>query len=153
MTHWMIDKLEVPDTSQWQSPTQEWGVRSITNHHRFTGWMGCLTNFPLLMDSILPELQARWRRVLAQWTGTITLIVDGQTRGLYLNGSDVQMTEHSESSDCQLELTSQEWVQLIFGYRPLSQLIDTSQLTDDVRSVLANLFPAGHTWMPYTDWF
>ncbi|HEY3993607.1 MAG TPA: GNAT family N-acetyltransferase [Ktedonobacteraceae bacterium] len=153
MTYWMIDTLEVLDASQAHSPAQEWRVRSVTHHQRFTGWMGCLTNFSLLMDSILPELQARWRRVLAQWTGTITLIVEGQTRGLYLNGSDLQMTEHSQSSDCQLELTSQELVQLIFGYRPLSQLIDTSQFTSDVRSVLTNLFPAGHTWMPYTDWF
>jgi len=153
MTHWLIDTLQVPDTSQWGSPALEWGVRGLSYHHRFTGWMGCLTNFPLLLASLLPEFQARWQRSLAHWTGEISLTVDGQTRVIRLDGTEVQLAEASLSAPSRLELTPQALVQLVFGYRPLSGLTDISHLSADARSALAILFPAGHTWIPYSDWF
>ena len=153
MTHWIIDKLEVPDTSQWHAPAQEWGARSITHHHRFTGWMASLINYPLLMDSLLPELQARWQRSLARWGGEINLVVEGQNRVLHLNETEVQWAEHTGGLLSQVELSAQAFVQLVFGYRPLSQLVDTSYLATDARYALAILFPTGHTWIPRTDWF
>jgi hypothetical protein len=153
MTHWMIDKLEVPDTSQWRSPAQEWGVRGLAYHHRFTGWMGCLTNFPLLMHAVLPELQARWQRSLARWTGEFTLVVDGQTCALRLNDTGVELADKAGSAVYQLELTSQNLVQLIFGYRLLPRLTNVSPIPGDACAALAILFPPGHTWIPRTDWF
>lgn len=152
-TQWMIDTLEVPDTSQWRSPAQEWGVRSLTYHHRFTGWMGRLTNFSLLMQVILPELQARWLRSLARWTGEFSLTVDGETRVFQLNDTYIQLVDHPNSAAYRLELTPQALMQLIFGYRPLGQLTKVAHLSSDARAALAILFPMGHTWIPRTDWF
>lgn len=150
---WMADMLEVPDTSQWTHSSLEWGMLTQSYHHRFTGWMACLTSFSLLMRSILPELQARWRRSLAQWRGEIALTINGETRVLNINGAEIQLTEHNSSTAYQLELTPQAMIQWVFGYRPLSQLTGTAHLSNDASAALAILFPRGHTWIPMTDWF
>lgn len=152
--HWMIDHLEVPDTSSWLDLSQGWGIRSLTSHHRFTGWMGSLVHFPRLLDSMLPELQARWRRALAHWQGEIALKVAEETRVLRLDGTTVELNGQSATSThYRLELTPQATVQLAFGYRPIQELSDLSPLSEDTRAALALLFPTGHTWIPRTDWF
>jgi predicted N-acetyltransferase YhbS len=153
ITQWLIDTLEVPDTSQWRHPSLEWGVRGMSYHHRFAGWMGRLTDFPLLMNASLPEFQARWRRSLARWTGEISLTVEGETRVLQFNDASLQLAESPASSAYRLELTPQALVQLLFGYRPLGQLTSIEHLPGDARAALAILFPLGHTWIPRTDWF
>ena len=153
MTQWMIDTLEVPDTSQWNSPAQEWGVRSLVYHHRFTGWMACLADFSGLMYALLPELQARWQRSLARWTGEISLSVAGETCTLRLAGPVLQLAEETTASAYRLELTSQALLQGIFGYRPFTRLPEITALPSDARNVLALLFPVGHTWIPRSDWF
>lgn len=153
MVQWMVDMLEVPDTSQWNHPSLEWGILTQSYHHRFTGWMACLTGFPTLMRSLLPELRARWRRSLAQWTGEITLTVNGETCVLEINGTEIQLTERSSATAYQVELTPQAMIQWVFGYRPLSQLTSTAHLSSDASAALAILFPTGHTWIPMTDWF
>lgn len=153
ITQWMIDTLEVPDTSQWKHPSLEWGVRSMTCHHRFAGWMGRLTDFPLLVSASLPEFQARWQRLLARWTGEISLTVEGETQVLQFDDTSIQLAEQPDSSAYHLELTSQALVQLLFGYRPLGQLTSIAHLPGDARAALAILFPPGHTWIPRTDWF
>ncbi len=153
MVQWMVDMLEVPDTSQWTHPSLEWGVRTQSYHHRFTGWMACLTSFPILMRSILTELQARWQRSLARWTGEIALTVNGETCVLKINGADIELTERDSSTTYRLELTPQAMIQWVFGYRPLSQLTSTAHLSSDASAALAILFPGGHTWIPMSDWF
>jgi predicted N-acetyltransferase YhbS len=153
MTQWMIDRLEVPDTSQWRSPAQEWGVRGLTFHHRFTGWMGRLTDFPAMMVAMLPELQARWRRSLARWSGDLMLTVDKETCVLHIDDAGVQLATRPGEAAYRLELTPQALIQCIFGYRQLSRLVDLSHFPDDARSALSILFPLDHTWIPGTDWF
>lgn len=152
-THWLSDNLEVPDTSQWGSPAQEWGVRTLTTHHRFTGWMASLTHFPILMESLLPELQERWQRSLAHWTGSIALTVNDQTSTLHFHDTSVQLERQPVSTSHQLELSPQALVQLVFGYRPLAHLTSTAHLSANARHALDILFPTGHTWIPRTDWF
>ncbi|MDQ2906470.1 MAG: GNAT family N-acetyltransferase [Chloroflexota bacterium] len=153
MTQWMIDTLEVPDTSHWDAPSLEWGVRGMSYHHRFAGWMARLTDLHLLMRSILPELRARWRRSLAQWTGAISFSVAGEACTLQVAGNDVQIVATPPASTPRLELTAQAVVQLVFGYRALSQLTDLAHLSEEAASALSILFPTGHTWIPASDWF
>lgn len=155
MTQWLIDTLEVPDTSHWHDAAQEWSVRTMTYHHRFAGWMGCLTDYPALMRSLLPELQVRWRRSLAQWNEEILLVVDGQPCLFRLTDAGVQLADGTgeDPTVSRLELTPQALVQWLFGYRPLARLTDITYLSSDVCSVLAILFPPVHTWIPRTDWF
>lgn len=153
MTHWLIDTLQVPDTSQWGSPALEWGVRTLSYHHRFAGWMSCLLDFSHLLAALLPELQARWQRAFAHWSGGINLTVGGQTCTLGLTDTRVHLTPTAHSASGQLELSPQAMVQLLFGYRPLAALADLSRLSAQACAALAILFPAGHTWIPCSDWF
>ncbi len=153
MTQWMIDALEVPDTSQWHSPAEEWGVRSMAYHHRFTGWMARLINFPALMAAILPELQLRWQRSMARWSGDIVLTVAEESCVLRIDGAAIQFADHASATAYRLDLTPQALVQGIFGYRQLSRLTNTSHLPEDAQATLSILFPPGHTWIPGTDWF
>ena len=153
MTQWIIDTLEVPDTSQWHSPPEEWGVRSLVYHHRNTGWMARLVNFSALMNAMLPELQARWQRSLARWNGNITLAVDGEACELRIEGRNVQLVAHASGAENRLELTSQALIQCVFGYRPVSRLADVSSFSGEVQAAFALLFPVDHTWIPGSDWF
>ncbi len=153
LIQWMIDHLEVPDTSQWHVPAEEWSVRTLTAHHRFAGWMARLVNYPALLQAILPELSVRWQRSLAQWSGDIILNVDGESCMLRLDGSAIQCLDAVNATAYRVDLTAQALVQLIFGYRPLSRLTNISHLPAGVGSALAILFPTDHTWIPTSDWF
>jgi hypothetical protein len=107
-----------------------------------------------LLNSLLPEFQARWRRALADWNGEIALSV-GEERGvLRLQGKRVELADLPASlATHHLKLTPQATVQLVFGYRPLQELTDISHLSETERAALTLLFPTGHTWLPRTDWF
>jgi len=153
LTQWMIDYLEVPDTSQWGSPANEWSVRELTVRHRHAGWMARLINYPLMLEALLPELRARWQRSLAQWSGDIILNVDGESAMLRLDGSAVQLLESVNATAYRVDLTAQALVQLIFGYRSLARLTEISHLPAGVGAALSILFPTGHTWIPGSDWF
>ncbi|HEY5002848.1 MAG TPA: sterol carrier protein domain-containing protein, partial [Ktedonobacteraceae bacterium] len=149
------DNLEVPDTTMWRHPADEWGVRSQSFHHRYTGWMARLVHLPTLAQEILPEWQARWQRSLAHWSGTLSLAVDDAICTLHINGSELTLGEHSSSPTYTLHLTIQEFVQILFGYRPVNLLIAKKELSisDDLLSVLTILFPTNHTWIPSSDGF
>jgi GNAT superfamily N-acetyltransferase len=152
---WMIDNLEVPDTTMWRHPADEWGVRSQSFHHRYTGWMARLVHLPTLAQEILPEWQARWQRSLAHWSGTLSLAVDDAICTLHINGPKLTLGEQSGSPTYTLHLTIQEFVQILFGYRPVNLLIAKKELSisDDLLSVLTILFPTNHTWIPSSDGF
>ncbi|MBA2391497.1 MAG: GNAT family N-acetyltransferase [Ktedonobacteraceae bacterium] len=152
---WMIDNLEVPDTTMWKHPADEWGVRSQAFHHRYTGWMARLIHLPTLAHEMLPEWQARWQRALAHWSGTLSLTVDDTMCTLSMNGSELTLLEgQSNPSTYTLDLTMQEFVQILFGYRPVSLLLATQSPSDDLLlSILTILFPTGHTWIPSSDGF
>lgn len=152
---WMIDNLEVPDTTMWRHPADEWGVRTQSFHHRYAGWMARLVHLPTLAQEILPEWQARWQRSLAQWSGTLSLAVDDAICTLHINGSELTLGAQSNPSAYTLHLTIQEFVQILFGYRSITLLIAQKQqsVSDDLVAVLNILFPTGHTWIPASDGF
>lgn len=155
VVQWMIDNLEVPDTTMWRHPADEWGTRSQSFHHRYAGWMARLVHLPTLAQEILPEWQARWQRSLAHWSGEIALVVDEEVCTLHIDGSKLTLVEPSRSSAHKIHLTMQEFVQILFGYRPISQMLKKSELviSNDLLSVLNILFPASHTWIPASDGF
>ena len=115
--------------------------------------MGRLIDFHEVMAAILPEMQTRWRRSLARWTGEISLTVDGQVCVLHIDGANIQYVLRPGAAAYHLELTPQALVQSIFGYRQLSSLTGVSHLPEEARSALSILFPTGHTWLPASDWF
>lgn len=152
---WMIDTLEVPDTTMWRHPADEWGVLSQTFHHRHTGWMARLVDLAVLALALLPEWQARWRRSLAHWSGTISLLINDAACTFHIDGNELHIPTHPEHSMASIRLTAQAFMQLVFGYRSISQLMsqEIQTIAPDVRSVLDILFPTDHTWIPSSDMF
>jgi predicted N-acetyltransferase YhbS len=157
LVQFLLDHLEVPDTSRWKHPADEWVLRSETYHHRYAGWMGRIVHFPTLMQAILPELQRRWQRGLAQWNGRVVLSIDGELYVLHIDGRQVEPGDpvHAASGVEAIQLTSQIFTQLVFGYRSAEQAVQASSqdVSDELLSVLSVLFPTGHTWIPRSDWF
>lgn len=151
----MIDHLEVPDTSHWQHPAEEWVVRSQVYHHRDAGWMARLVDLPTVAQAMLPEWQARWRRSLVHWSGNLLLRVGNAGCMLQINGPELRLV-HSESDTTGIiELTSELFTQVLFGYRSIASAMHQQGATirDDVLTVLNVLFPTGHCWIPASDWF
>lgn len=152
---WMIASLEVPDTSHWKNPAEEWVVQSHSYHHRFAGWMARLVSIPVLARALLPEWQSHWQRSLAHWSGTISLLVGEETCTLRINGRDLSLIDQPEATAEAIQLTPQLLTQLVFGYRPVTWMTQQTgqSFTSDLLSVLGVLFPVGHTWIPSSDWF
>lgn len=157
LVQWMLDHLEVPDTSHWRHPAEEWVLHGSSYHHRHAGWMGRIVHYPALLQSILPELQRRWQHGLAQWNGRVVLSISGELCVLRINGREIQMGDplHVVSGVDALHLTPQSFTQLVFGYRSIEQIVQDSaqDVSDELLSVLSVLFPSGHTWIARSDWF
>ena len=155
MVQLMIEHLEVPDTSHWGNPATEWAVKSEAYHHRDAGWMARFVHLPSLMQAMLPELQVRWRRALASWSGTLRLDVGEEVSMLRIEGSDLLLSDEPATSAHTIRFTPQAFMQLAFGYRPVAWAVRSRQndIAADVMAVLALLFPPGHGWIARSDWF
>ncbi|GCE09769.1 GNAT family N-acetyltransferase [Dictyobacter aurantiacus] len=151
----IVDRLEVPDTSKWQHPAEEWGVRTSQFHHRYAGWMGRFVHLPTLFAAMLPELEARWRRALAQWSGELHLVIGDEGVTLRIEGTKLNIIARPSSEAIIFQSSPQSFAQLVFGYRPVSWILEQhpQQLPDEARSVLSLLFPIGHSCLSFTDWF
>jgi hypothetical protein len=151
----MIDHLQVPDTSHWQRPADEWVVRSQTFHHPDAGWMACLIDLSAVAQAMLPEWQERWRRSLADWSGSVLLRVGDEGCLLQIEGSDLRLVNLGTNRAEVIQLTPELFTQLLFGYRPIALAIDQHRtlMHDDLPAVLNVLFPTGHCWIPASDWF
>ncbi len=152
---WMIDHLEIPDTSHWHGPAEEWVVQGRSYHHRFAGWMARLVSLPALAHALLPEWQARWQRSLSHWSGTICFHVGEEASTLHIDGTQLQLDSRADATAEIVRLTPQAFIQLVFGYRPATWVAQQTEqsLKSDLLSVLGVLFPTGHTWIPSSDWF
>jgi predicted N-acetyltransferase YhbS len=153
----LIDHLEVPDTSNWQHPAEEWVIRSETVHHRNAGWQGRVVGLAGLMRAIQPELQARWRRALADWRGEIGLAIGSERATIRIDGRDVRIEDGGQDWDVPgaLRIAPPVFTQLLFGYRSVAAVLRMTgeQLAGDKRLALDILFPYGHAWITRSDWF
>jgi predicted N-acetyltransferase YhbS len=152
---WMIDHLEVFDTSNWEHPADDWVVRSQSFHHRDAGWMARLVHLPTVAQTLLPEWQARWRRSLSHWSGNVLLIAGEEQCILRIDGTELQLVDHPIEAADAIQMTLQSFIQILFGYRPAAWAVHQHRqsIKGDLLSVLNVLFPQGHTWIPASDWF
>ncbi|GHO83925.1 GNAT family N-acetyltransferase [Dictyobacter formicarum] len=150
-----IDHLEVLDTSKWQNPAKEWGVRTSQFHHRYAGWMGRFVHLPTLFNAMLPELEARWQRALAQWSGELHFVIGDESVTLGVEGTKLRIVATPSPAAITFQCSPQSFAQLVFGYRPVSWILTQhpQQLPDAALSVLHLLFPIGHSCLSFTDWF
>ena len=152
---WMIDHLEVLDTSHWKHPADEWVVRSQSFHHRDAGWMARLVNLPTFSQAMLPEWQERWRRSLSHWSGNVLLTVGDESCILHFEGSELRLVNQVIDAVEVIQLTPELFIQVVFGYRPVGWAVHQHRqfVNRDLLPVLNVLFPEGHTWIPASDWF
>ncbi len=153
----LIDHLEVPDTSNWQHPAEEWVIRSETVHHRNAGWQGRIVGLAGLLRAMQPELQARWRRALADWRGEIALVIGNERATIRIDGREVRIEDGGQDWDTPkpLRIAPAIFTQLLFGYRSVAAVlrIVEENLAGDKRLALDILFPYGHAWITRSDWF
>ena len=152
---WMVENLEVVDTSTWDSPTFGWAVREQTFRHRNAGWMARLVSLPALMQAMLPEWQVRWQCSLAHWSGDVSLTVGDEVFTLRIADTKLQLLNASSATAHALSLTPQAFTQIVFGYFPIVRILQQREhsLPNDLATVLTILFPSGQTWIPTSDWF
>ncbi|GHO42367.1 GNAT family N-acetyltransferase [Ktedonospora formicarum] len=150
-----IDNLEVPDTSQWRHPAEEGGIRSSQYHHRFAGWMGRFVHLPTFFNALKPELQARWQRSLANWSGELHFVIGDESITLSIAGGELDISTNVSSETITFQCSPQNFIQLVFGYRPLSWVLaqHPQALPVAAQSALEILFPAGDPWISFSDWF
>lgn len=152
---WMIEHLEVFETSNWDHPAEEGVVRSQSFHHRDAGWMARLVHLPTLAQALLPEWQARWRRSLSHWSGDVLMMIDEERCTLHVDGTELQLADQPIEAAETIQMTPQSFIQILFGYRPVAWAVrqHSQSIKGDLFSALNVLFPPGHTWIPSSDWF
>ncbi len=151
----LADHLSVPDTSAWDDPVHGWSVKSQTLHHPDAGWMARVASLPALAQAMLPEWQERWQRSAARWNGALTLIVDGETCTLALEGAEIHVLEEPPAQARQVLLSQRGLTQVLFGYRPLALVAAQPNhiVPADVFPALDMLFPPGRTCIAGSDAF
>ncbi len=152
---WMIDHLEVVDTSHWKHPSDEWVIRSQSFHHKDAGWMARLVDLSTFTQAILPEWQERWQRSLSQWSGKVHLQVGDESCFVQIEGSQLRLVDQAMGTAEAVQLTPQDFIQVAFGYRTVAQAINHSgqTISNEMLAVLKVLFPECQTWIPASDWF
>ena len=155
MVQLMIEHLEVPDTAHWRIPAMEWAVKSEAYHHKDAGWMARFVHLPTFMRAMLPELQARWRRSLASWSGTLRLVVGEEVSTIRIDGNELLLNDDPATTAQTIRFTPQAFTQLAFGYHPVEWAARSEQndVTADILVALSLLFPPGHGWIARSDWF
>ncbi len=151
----LADHLSVPDTSAWNDPIHGWSVRSQTYHHPDAGWMARVGSLSALAQSMLPEWQQRWQRSAVRWSGALTLVVDGETCTLALEGADLRLLDQQPAQARQMVLSQQALTQVLFGYRPLGWVATqpNHSIPADLLPVLEALFPPVRTCIAGSDDF
>lgn len=152
---WIVEHLEATNTSHWQTTAEEGVVHSQTFHHVNAGWMARTIHLPTLILSMLPEWQARWKRALSQWSGEISLVVGEEVHTLHIEGTELKLVSASLNRANIVQFSPQSFVQVVFGYRPISwAACESKQFSKNtVLSLLNVLFVSGQTWIPASDWF
>ncbi len=137
--------------------TEHMPVRSELLSFPDGGWMARTVHIPALIQSLLPLWQKHWqgRSRLVDWTGTIEITIDTYKSYLEVTPSSIQQVDTPSSSVQHVALNSSLFVQLIFGFRPISWALLQSgqQLSDEPIQVLNSLFPLSQAWIAGSDFF
>ena len=151
----LADHLSVPDTSAWDGPAYGWSVKSQTFQHPDAGWMARVASLPALAQAMLPEWQARWQRSTTRWNGALTLVVDGETCALALEGERIRLLDGPPAQARQVSLSQQALTQVLFSYRPLALVAaqPNHMVPADLFPVLEALFPPVHACIAGSDDF
>jgi len=74
---------------------------------------------------------------------------------LRIDGDELSLIAGPGIASDTVQLTPQQFIQVLFGYRPIATFLRHSEqpAPADLLTVLNVLFPMGHTWIPASDWF
>lgn len=157
---------EPPQEMSWPLPpadptfyflTEHMPVRSELLSFPNGGWMARLVHVPTLVQSLLPHWQEHWqeRSRLVDWTGTLMLTIDTYTSILEVTPTSIHPVSTPSSSPLHVTLSSNMFVQLIFGFRPLSWALlqPGQQIPAELIPALNVLFPLSQAWIAGSDFF
>jgi hypothetical protein len=144
----LCDNLGVADPSTGGNPSRHWSVRSQTYHQASAGWMAQIV-------SLRPVWHARLARALPGWAGAFFLDVGGESGAIKIEGGKVEILETLPAAAPGVAFTPERFVQLIFGFRPVTYAASQSgsAIPPELGTVLEALFPPGHAWIPGSDAF
>jgi predicted acetyltransferase len=157
---------EPPQEMSWPLPptdptfyflTEHMPVRSELLSFPNGGWMARLVHLPTLLQSLLPLWQKYWqeRSRLVDWTGTFVLNIDASTSFLEVTPTSIRPINTPSSSPLHVTLSSNMFVQLIFGFRPISWALlqPGQQISAELIPVLNVFFPLSQAWIAGSDFF
>jgi hypothetical protein len=151
----LCDNLGVADTSTWGNPNRGWAVRSQSYHHPSSGWMARTLALRRILESLRPVWHARLARAMPGWVGVFVLTVAGESCAVKIGDGEVEILEDLPADAPSATLAPQSFVQLIFGFRPVTYAASQpgSAIAPELGPVLETLFPTGHAWIPGSDGF
>src|SRR5579859_1699621 len=88
--YFLIDYLQVLDTSTWGSPSTGWSVQSQTYHHPDTGWLARPGSMQALAEAMLPEWEARLQQRVARWSGALVFEIGAESFTLEVGDAGVR---------------------------------------------------------------
>ena len=124
-------------------------VRSETHRILNVGWMACPAHIPTLLHALVPLWQERMQRHVVAWPGILALEVSDLTCYLEVRSSTLSMRESPCAPTNTVRLTSSVFLQLLFGYRPLTWAIQqpAQRIPSSLLPLLAILFPQEPAWI------
>lgn len=146
---WMLP----PDAPTLHAIVDHLPVRSVASQRPHAGWMACAVDVYALAQAMLPAWQERQQHRPNSWAGVLELAVEGDALALEISPADVRLLESSSVEARRVTLSRAVFVQLLFGYRPVSWAASQpdQQIPGDLIPILDALFPPGRTWIAPTD--
>ena len=130
--------------------------RSQMTHRPFAGWQARPAAADVLLTSLAPLWEARWRRSASPHAGVLGIRITGEGGAtLALRVARERLGCTAEAPADVLALPPDAFIQLVCGYRPLDWLLACypSDLSDGAREALRVLFPHEPIWIPGSDSF
>lgn len=142
-----------PDSSALYLLADNLTVRSETDRILDVGWMARPAHLPTLLHALVPLWQERVQRYTVAWSGILALEVDDATCCLDVRSDSLRVIEAPSAPVETMRLTSRVFLQLLFGYRPLTWAVHQPEqrIPSPLLPLLAVLFPQEPAWIAGSD--
>jgi len=153
-------------TIRWAIPEEAFIFYHLANHLPFrcerkpyysVDWMARVGDINLLVKGLLPLWHQRLNDAQMTLPPILELIIDQHSFILTQDAEGIHSTDAAPNirPKQRVHLTSQAFVQLCFGFRPIAWFAIQSQQTipNELRPLLEILFPRIPSWVPGSDFF
>ena len=133
-------------------------LHSQVTHTPDADWMARTAHLPTLIDALLPLWNERWQRYNVGRSGVLAVVIENESFLLGSDGVGIHLLDPMTSSAHaarQVTMTQQVFIQLLFGYRPVSWAAKQlgQVIPEDLHSLLDILFAKTQAWIAGSDAF